>query len=95
MIFDFIKNNQKIFPIEKMCKILKISPSGYYRWKHNIISERIQKTNILKEKITVVYFESKQRYGSPRITIELNTLGFKISRVTVAKYMNQLGFIVN
>ena len=91
MIFDFIKNHEKIFPIEKMCKVLKVSQSGYYRWKSNFISNRVQKVNSIKEKITAIYFESKQRYGSPRITIELNALGYKISRITVAKYMKQLG----
>jgi hypothetical protein len=87
MIFDFIKNHEKIFPIEKMCKVLKVSQSGYYRWKNNFISSRAKKISVLKEKITAIYFESKQRYGSPRITIELNALGYKISRITVAKYM--------
>jgi transposase InsO family protein len=91
MIFDFIKNHEKIFPIEKMCKVLKVSQSGYYRWKNNFISFRAKKSSVLKEKITTIYFESKQRYGSPRITIELNALGYKISRITVAKYMTQLG----
>ena len=91
MIFDFIKNHEKIFPIEKMCKVLKVSQSGYYRWKNNFISNRVHKINSIKEKITAIYFESKQRYGSPRITIELNALGYKISRITVAKYMKQLG----
>lgn len=91
MIFDFIKNHTKIFPIEKMCKVLEVSQSGYYRWKNNIISNRIQKIVLIKNKITSIYFESKQRYGSPRITKELNALGFEISRITVAKYMKQLG----
>jgi hypothetical protein len=45
---------------------------------------------LVKEKITSIYFESKQRYGSPRMTVEL-ALGSKVSRITVAKYMNQLG----
>ena len=91
MIFDFIKNHERIFPIEKMCKVLKVSQSGYYRWKTAAISQRLQKKTVLKEKITALYFESKQRYGSPRITMELNILGYKISRITVAKYMRELG----
>lgn len=91
MIFDFIKNHAKIFPIEKMCKVLKVSQSGYYRWKIATISKRLRKKNVLKEKIIALYFESKQRYGSPRITMELNILGYKISRITVAKYMRELG----
>ena len=91
MIFDFIKNHERIFPIEKMCKVLKVSQRGYYRWKTAAISQRLQKKTVLKEKITAFYFESKQRYGSPRITMELNILGYKISRITVAKYMRELG----
>ena len=91
MIFDFIKNHAKIFSIEKMCKVLKVSQSGYYRWKTAAISQRLKKKTVLKEKITALYFESKQRYGSPRITMELNVLGYEISRITVAKYMRELG----
>ena len=91
MIYDFIKNNEKVFPIEKMCQVLQVSSSGYYRWKRKIISNRILKMNLIKEKITSIYFESKQRYGSPRIAIELKSLDYKISRITVAKYMKQMG----
>jgi putative transposase len=39
----------------------------------------------------LIYFESKQRYGSLGITLELHRFGYKISRITVAKYMKQLG----
>ena len=87
MIFDFIKNHEKIFPIEKMCQVLEVSSSGYYRYKSRKTSIRLQRIKAIKEKITAIYFEAKQRYGSPRMTIELQSLGFQISRVTVAKYM--------
>ena len=49
----------------------------------------------------MIYFESKQRYASPRITLELRSIGYKISRpesftrtgdtISVAKYIKQLG----
>ena len=91
MIYNFIKSNEKIFPIEKMCQVLGVSCSGYYSWKTNVIPNRIHRMNHIKEKITLIYFESKQRYGSPRITIELQNLGYLISRITVAKYMKQMG----
>jgi transposase InsO family protein len=74
-----------------MCKVLEVSSSSYYKWKTKPISNRALKMNLIKEKITVIYFSSKQRYGSPRITIELISLGYQISRVTVAKYMRELG----
>lgn len=80
MIFDFIKNHEKIFPIEKMCQVLEVSSSGYYRYKSKKTSIRLQRTKMIKEKITAIYFQTKQRYGSPRMTIELQSLGYKLSR---------------
>ena len=74
-----------------MCSILKISSRGYYKWKNRTISTKGIKKNQLKRKIQTLYFEFKQRYGSPRITAELHALGYQISRVTVAKYMKELG----
>jgi ACT domain-containing protein len=70
MIFGFIKNHEKKYPIEKMCKVLEVSQSGYYNWKSTIISKRRLKMMQLKEQIAAIYFSSKQRYGSPRITKE-------------------------
>ena len=91
MKYTFIKNHECLFPIEKMCKVLQVSTSGYYKWKIKPISNRILTKNEIKQKPTTIYFTSKQRYGSPRIAIELNALGYKISRITVAKYMKELG----
>lgn len=91
MKYKFIKNNECLFPIEKMCNVLKLSSSGYYKWKNRANSKRLLLKETIKQKITSIYFSSKQRYGSPRITIELHSLGYKISRITVAKYMKELG----
>ena len=91
MIYIFIKDNEKIFPIEKMCKVLQVGSRSYYQWKSQSVSDRKQRVALVKQQITSIYFKSKQRYGSPRITVELTSLGCKISRNTVAKYMNQLG----
>ena len=74
-----------------MCKVLKISQSSYFRWKKCPFSVRFHKKEELKQRILTIYFDSKQCYGSPRITAELNNLGFKISRITVSKYMRELG----
>jgi hypothetical protein len=46
--------------------------------------------NLLKAKITSIYFDSETEYKS-RMTAELAFFCNKTSRVTVAKYMNQLG----
>ncbi len=91
MKYRFIKNHEYLFPIEKMCKVLEVGSSSYYKWKSKPISNRTLRKNEIKQQISAIYFVSKQRYGSPRITFELQSLGYKISRITVAKYMKELG----
>ncbi|SIT11464.1 Transposase InsO and inactivated derivatives [Chryseobacterium piscicola] len=91
MKYEFIRTYEYLFPIEKMCKVLKVASSGYFKWKSRPNSNRLLLKEKIKQEINSIYFASKQRYGSPRITFELNALGYKISRVTVAKYMRELG----
>lgn len=91
MIYRFIKNHEKVFPIEKMCRVLDIRPRSYYHWKSRRVSDRAQRAFFMKEKIKTIYFDKKQRYGSPRIAKELQNTGNALSRITVAKYMRELG----
>ncbi|UFH33701.1 IS3 family transposase [Chryseobacterium sp. C-71] len=74
---------------------LKVSYSSYYKWKARPLSnrerERERRKKDIKKQITSIYFASKQRYGSPRITVELESSVFKTGKITVAKYMKELG----
>jgi putative transposase len=69
MIYSFIKNNEQLFPIEKMCKVLQIYCGSYYRWKKQKSTVRQQLKIAIKEQIALIYFKSKQRFGSPRVTL--------------------------
>ena len=91
MIYRFIKNHETLYPIEKMCKVLDIGLRSYYDWKSSSVSDRKQRAILIKKEIGTVYFNKKQRYGSPRIVVELNAKGIRVSRNTVAKYMKDLG----
>ncbi len=59
-----------------MCKVLEVSSSSYYHWKRSPKSLREQKKQELKQVVKDVYFEFKQRYGSPRISAELINTAF-------------------
>lgn len=95
MKYAFIKVNQDVFPIDKMCKILAVGQRSYYRWKRPSISKRALKKEKFKRLITDIYFEFEQRYGSPLITVELQCKGYKISRITVARYIKEMDYVVN
>jgi hypothetical protein len=78
-----------MFPVVKMCKVLKVSTSGYYKWLKQVPSKRKQRRKMLLEAIQVVYNDSKKIYGSPRITAELQKKNIVVSKVLVAKIMKQ------
>ena len=77
------------FTIEKMCKVLQVSKSGYYKWLKQLPSKRAIRNASLVKDIHRVYRMSKRRYGSPRITKELNCEGIKASKPLVAKLMRK------
>jgi transposase InsO family protein len=70
-----------------MCLVLKVSRSGYYKWLSAVPSKRKLYQDFLKTEIKQVYQASKCRYGSPRITKELNMKGIQVSQPLVAKLM--------
>jgi putative transposase len=72
-----------------MCQVFKVSKSGYYKWLIRKPSKRALYNQILLEEIKRIYYCSKKRYGSPRITKELKMLKFTASRQLVRKLMKK------
>ena len=68
-----------------------VGTRSYYAWQSRPKETKNRKGINLENKIKAVYFDKKQRYGSPRIAAELRDNGIKVSRNTVAKYMNKMG----
>lgn len=80
-----------MFPIGKMSEVLQVSRSGYYRWLNSGPSARSVENRELTEQIRSIHTRSKQTYGSPRITAELNAGNRKASRPRVARLMKEAG----
>ncbi len=78
-----------MFPIEKMCKVLKVSRSGFYSWLKSKPSNRGLENEELLRQICIIHKESRQIYGSPRIMKELRSRNIFASRPRVARLMKQ------
>lgn len=74
-----------------MCRAMKVSTSGYYKWKQSIPSKREVFNLYLSNEIRQVYLKSKRRYGSPRITKELKMKNIRASQPLIAKLMRREG----
>ena len=74
-----------------MCRVLKVSRSGYYRWRKRKPSQRELDNHRLDAEIREIYDNSKGRYGSPKITRELRDRGRRVGKNRVARRMRQAG----
>jgi len=74
-----------------MCRVFKVSRSGYYRWLKRGPSQREIDNRRLDEEIREIYIDSKGRYGSPKITHELRDRGHRVGKNRVAKRMRKAG----
>ncbi len=74
-----------------MCRILKVSRSGYYAYLKRPESKRSKRHKDILEHINRVHRESFTIYGSPMITMQLNNEGIYVSRGIVARLMRRNG----
>lgn len=74
-----------------MCRVLRVSVSGYYAWWKRAESQRSLRNRALLTKIKVVHDQSRRLYGSPRITATLKAQGEVCNAKRVARLMRQHG----
>ncbi len=86
-----MKEHQSIFAVEKMSKVFNVSRSGYYQWLNRKPSQRSVSRHKLTQLVKEIYYNSKCRYGSPKISKELRNSGITASRQLVARIMQSLG----
>ena len=91
MRYQFIKDNQELFPVRRMCKLLAVSPTGYYAWRKRPTSRLKMANDKLTEKIKEIHAEFEGKYGSPRIYQELQTRKFSCGENRVARLMRENG----
>ena len=92
MRYNFILNNRNTYSVEKMCKCMKVSKNAYYHWtkcKDLIVLETPKKK--LMDRISIIFEESRQIYGSCRIQKMLEREGLIYSRSYIGLLMKEMG----
>ena len=74
-----------------MCKVLEINRSTYYKKLHHTTSKRELDNKKLDEEIKTIYYETKKRYGAPKIHKALIANGRNASLKRVQRRMVYLG----
>jgi len=83
--------HQAVHRVTTMCRVLGVSPSGYYAWRKRPLAPRARADGALTAQIQVVHRESRGTYGAPRIHADLAAQGVRVGRKRVARLMRTVG----
>lgn len=93
MKYWFMEKHRSSHGVQKMCRVIGASRSGYYRWKRQPQSKRQEEDEKMLMQIRESHKNSLKTYGSPRITDELRAKGVKCGRNRVARLMRLHGIV--
>ena len=88
---EFINQQRKSYPVSVLCRICKVSRSGYYEYIHRQESQRQKNNRRLLTQITAVFAQSRKTYGALRVQRELKARGVCCGKNRVARLMRQAG----
>jgi putative transposase len=78
-------------PILTMCRVLGVSPGGYYARLKRSPSARARADAELSGRIAEIHRRSRETYGAPRIHAELKQQGIRVGCKRVARLMRAAG----
>ena len=86
-----MRANQAVYRVATMCRVLGVSPSGFYAWRAREPSARARSDEQLAETMGRIHRWSRGTYGSPRMHKELEGRGVEAGRHRVARVMRMAG----
>lgn len=86
-----IKAHEGKFATRLMCRVLEVSPSGYYDWRRRSPSARARARAALDEQVKEAFLAEKCRAGAPRLTRRLKARGHGAGRNQIAESLRRQG----
>lgn len=88
-----ISRSSDRYPVSRLCRLMAVSPSGYYAWVNRQPGYRARENEALLSVMERIHGEVSQRYGSPRMHAELVARGYRCGEHRVARLMRQGGLV--
>jgi len=91
--YAVITRHRGEFEVRLMCRVLEVSPSGYYASRKRPSSWHALIDEILMARVKIIHAESNETYGAPRVHRELQAEGLPASPKRVARLMREEGLV--
>jgi putative transposase len=88
-----VRANQASYPVRHLCRLVSVSPSGYYAWRDRAPSARAQVNVQVLERIRAIHRASREAYGALMIQAELAESGWRVNHKRVARLMRLHGIV--
>src|SRR5262249_25936540 len=77
---------------KRVCRLLRVAPSGFFRWRSLAPSDRAIRRAWLADVIGAIHVQSRRTYGWRRVRAELaDAYGQAVNRKLVQSIMRELG----
>jgi len=86
-----VRANQARYAVRTLCRVLGVSPSGYYAWRDRPPSARAVENERLLARMREIHEFSRQTYGRPRMYAELRDDGWRVNHKRVGRLMAHEG----
>lgn len=86
-VYEFVRANQAEYAVRAMCRVLGVSPSGYYAWRDRPPSARAVENGRLLTRMREIHEFSRQTYGRLRMYAELRDDGWRVNHKRVGRLM--------
>ena len=94
MRFAFVDAHRSEVPVDRLCRIMDVSPRGYRSWRSRPISTSQQQDMVVLAHIREQFALSLGSYGRPRMTEELKEQGLRVGHRRVGRLMRENGIEV-
>ena len=91
MRYSFIRQHRGQFRLAALCRVLRVSTSGFFAWLKRPESSRIQQNRALVTRIKAAHEGSRRTYGRRRIHAQLRRDGVVCSPNRVGRLMRRHG----
>lgn len=91
MRYAFVRAHEGHFHVAAMCRVVRVSRSGYYAWRTRTPSERERANAALIDRIRAIHAQSRENYGTRKIWRALTAAGIACGRHRVARLCSAHG----